>query len=110
MILGLLSIVALAMRNSKFIVNSNYGQSPEKKGKIDYFSYQEGKDSQGRRAEFNIAVLSVEYKWLLGSNFQIKYNDEIISIDLLKLNLEQEGIQKIMDEPSEIISVGTACL
>jgi serine/threonine protein kinase len=110
MILGLLSIVALAMRNSKFIVNSNYGQSPEKRGKIDYFSYQEGRDSQGRRAEFNIAVLSLEYKWLLGSNFQIKYNDEIISIDLLKLNLEQEGIQKIMDEPREIISVGTvAC-
>ncbi|MBN3910107.1 MAG: serine/threonine protein kinase [Nostoc sp. NMS1] len=107
-ILGLLSIVALATRNSKFTVKSNYGQSPEKKGNIDYFSYQEGRDSQGRRAEFNIAVLSLEYKWLLGSNFQLKYNDEIISIDLLKLNLEQEGIQKIMDEPSEIISVGTA--
>ncbi|QLE49144.1 serine/threonine protein kinase [Nostoc sp. C057] len=109
-ILGLLSIVALAMRNSKFLVNSNSGQSPEKRGNIDYFSYQEGRDSQGRRADFNIAVLSLEYKWLLGSNFQIKYNDEIISIDLLKLNLEQEGIQKIMDEPREIISVGTvAC-
>ncbi|MCW5317960.1 protein kinase [Nostoc sp. KVJ3] len=107
-ILGLLSIVALATRNSQFSGRSNYGQPPEKKGNIDYFSYQPGRDSQGRKAEFNIAVLSLEYKWLLGSNFQIKYNDEIISIDLLKLNLEQEGIQKIMDEPSEIISIGTA--
>lgn len=106
-ILGLLSIVALATRTSKFSVRQNYGQPPEKKGNIDYFPYQEGRDSQGRVAEFNIAVLSVEYKWVLGSNFQIKYNDEIISLDLLNLNLEQERIQNIMEDPSEIISVGT---
>lgn len=107
-ILGLLSIVALATRTSKFSFRSNYGQSPDKKGKIDYFPYKEGRDSQGKVAEFNIAVLSLEYKWLLGSNFQIKYNDEIISLDLLKLNLEQEGIENIMEAPTEIISVGTA--
>ncbi len=86
----------------------NYGQAPERKGKVDYFAYAEGNDSQGRIAEFNIAVLSVEYKWLLGSNFQIKHNDIIISLEALKLTLEQEGIQKIMENPSEIISVGTA--
>ncbi|MEH2326770.1 MAG: serine/threonine-protein kinase [Nostoc sp.] len=108
-ILGLLSIAALATRTSKFSIMQNYGQSPEKKGNIDYFSYQEGRDSQGRVAEFNVAVLSLKYKWLLGSNFQIKYNDEIISLDLLKLNLEQEGIQNIMQDPSEIISVGISC-
>ncbi|MBD2727792.1 serine/threonine protein kinase [Nostoc sp. FACHB-892] len=107
-ILALLSIVALATRTSKFSVKSNYSQSSQKKGKIDYFTYQEGRDSQGKVAEFNIAVLSLEYKWLLGSNFQIKYNDEIISLDLLKLSLEQEDIQNIMEDPSEIISVGTA--
>ncbi len=107
-VLGLLSIVALATRKSDFSVISNYRQYPEKKGNIDYFPYKEGRDSQGRIAEFNIAVLSLEYKWLLGSNFQIKHNDEIISLDLLKLNLEQENIEKIMEAPSEIISVGTA--
>lgn len=106
-ILGLISIVALATRTSKFSVRQNYGQSPEKKGNIDYFPYKEGRDSQGRVAEFNIAVLSIEYKWLLGSNFQIKHNDEIISLDLLNLNLEQERIQNIMQDPNEIISVGT---
>ncbi|MEH2293495.1 serine/threonine-protein kinase [Nostoc sp.] len=106
-ILGLLSIVALATRTSKFTLMPNSEQSPEKKGKIDYFPYKEGRDSHGKVAEFNIAVLSLEYKWLLGSNFQIKYNDEIISLDLLKLNLEQEGIENIMEDPSEIISVGT---
>ncbi|MEH1969201.1 serine/threonine-protein kinase [Nostoc sp.] len=107
-VLGLLSIVALATRTSKFSVGADYKQRPEKKGNIEYFTYQEGRDTQGRIAEFNIAVLSIKYKWLLGSNFQIKYNDDIISLDLLKLNLEQEGIEKIMEASSEIISVGTA--
>jgi serine/threonine protein kinase len=107
--LGLLWCLAVAARNNKFaVVPPNYGQLPERKGQIDYFRYEEGKDSQGRVAEFNIAVLSVEYKWQLGSTFQIKYNDQVINLDSLKTNLEQEGIQRIMENPSEIISVGTA--
>nr|WP_242054897.1 serine/threonine-protein kinase [Nostoc flagelliforme] len=106
--LGLLSIVTLATQKSDFSEISNYRQYPEKKGNVDYFDYKAGRDSQGRVAEFNIAVLSVEYKWLLGSNFQIKYNDEIISLNLLNLNLEQGSIKKIMEAPREIISVGTA--
>ncbi|BAY97973.1 serine/threonine protein kinase [Tolypothrix tenuis PCC 7101] len=106
--LGLLWVLALILGNLKLNFIPNYGQAPERKGKVDYFPYEEGRDSKGRAAEFNIAVLSVEYKWLLGSNFQIKYNDSIISLEVLKLNLEQEGIQKIMENPTEIISVGTA--
>ncbi|WP_315791798.1 serine/threonine-protein kinase [Fischerella sp. JS2] len=107
--LGLLGIVALAMRSPKFAsLPINYGQIPQKKGKVDYFPYQQGKDSQGRTAEFNIAVLSVEYKWLLGSNYQIKHNNQIINLENLRVNLEQEGIQTIMQNPTEIISVGTA--
>ena len=106
--LALLSILALATRKSEFHGISNYRQYPEKKGNIDYFDYKEGRDSQGRIAEFNIAVLSLEYKWLRGSSFQVKYNDEIISIDLLNLNLQQEAIEKIMEDASDIISVGTA--
>ena len=107
--LGLLGLVALATRSSKLAsLPEDYGQAPEKKGKVDYFPYEEGKDSQGRVAEFNVAVLSVEYKWQLGSNYQVKYNDELIKLDSLKSNLEEEGIQRIMENPSEIISVGTA--
>ena len=101
--------ISLAFRNTKFAaLPPDYGQAPVKQGKVDYFPYEEGKDSQGRVAEFNIAVLSVEYKWQLGSTYQIKYNDQTITLDSLKSNLEQEGIQKIMENPSEIISVGTA--
>ncbi len=107
--LGLLGLVALATRSSKLgSLPPDYGQAPERKGKVDYFPYEEGKDSQGRVAEFNVAVLSVEYKWQLGSNYQVKYNDELIKLDSLKSNLESEGIQRIMENPSEIISVGTA--
>lgn len=104
----LIIIAAFVLRSRNFIPVNNLGQNPEKKGKIDYFAYVEGRDSQGKSAEFNIAVLSVEYKWLLGSNFQVQSNDKVISLDLLKLNLEQDGIQNIMDNPSEIIAVGTA--
>jgi serine/threonine protein kinase len=107
--LGLLGLVALATRSSKLAsLPPDYGQAPERKGKVDYFPYEEGKDSQGRVAEFNVAVLSVEYKWQLGSNYQVKYNNELINLDSLKSNLESEGIQRIMENPSEIISVGTA--
>ncbi|TAE60115.1 MAG: serine/threonine protein kinase [Nostocales cyanobacterium] len=107
--LFLLWTVALANRKQEFtVVPADYGQVPEKKGQVDYFPYEEGTDSQGKVAEFNIAVLSVEYKWQLGSTFQIKHNDEIINLESLQSRLEAEGIQKIMENPSEIISVGTA--
>ncbi|MDZ8106101.1 MAG: serine/threonine-protein kinase [Nostoc sp. DedQUE12a] len=106
-VLALLSILVIATQTSKSSLIPNYGQFPEKKGNIDYFPYQEGRDSQGRIAKFNIAVLSLQYKWVVGSNFQIQHNDQIISLNLLNLNLEKEGIQNIMEDPSEIISVGT---
>ncbi|MBD2344996.1 serine/threonine-protein kinase [Anabaena subtropica] len=105
---GLLILVAFTIGYPKFTLLPPPSQSPQRKGRIDYFPYEEGKDSQGRIAKFNIAVLSIEYKWLSGSNFQIKNKDRVISLDVLKLRLEQEGIQEIMENPEEIISVGTA--
>jgi eukaryotic-like serine/threonine-protein kinase len=106
--LGLLGVMAMGMRSPKFSSLVTHTQAPERKGNIDFFYYQEGKDSQGKTAEFSIAILSTEYKWLLNSNFQIKHNDKILSLDFLKLNLEQQGIQQIMEYPTDIISVGKA--
>ncbi|MBD2303161.1 MULTISPECIES: serine/threonine-protein kinase [Nostocales] len=106
--LSVISVMALGMRSPKISTLITQTQAPEAKGKIEFFGYQEGRDSQGKTAEFSIAILSTEYKWLLNSSFQIKYNDQVVSVDFLKLNLEQEGIQKIMEYPTEIISVGTA--
>ncbi|MBD2438414.1 serine/threonine-protein kinase [Nostoc sp. FACHB-110] len=106
--LGVLGILALGMRSPHFTSLITNTQAADTKGTIDFFYYQEGKDNQGKTAEFSIAILSTEYKWLANSNFQIKYQDKIVSLDFLKLNLEQQSIQKIMEYPTEIISVGTA--
>ena len=106
--LGLITLAAIAFFSPKGTWLPTAAQSPQKKGNVDYFPYVEGTDSQGRTAEFNIAVLSVEYKWKIGSSYQIKYNDQVINLDSLQSNLEQEGIRRIMENPSEIISVGTA--
>jgi len=105
---GLLGLVSFMIGYPRFTLLPPPSQSPQRKGKIAYFPYLEGKDNQGRIAKFNIAVLSIEYKWLPGSNFQIKNNDRVISLDVLKLILEQEDLQEIMENPEEIISVGTA--
>jgi serine/threonine protein kinase len=104
--LGLIGLTALAWNGLRRIPISI--QKPERKGKVDYFPYIEGADSQGRTAEFSVAVLSVEYKWSFASNYQIQYNNQIITLEDLRKNLEQEGIRRIMENPTEIVSVGTA--
>jgi eukaryotic-like serine/threonine-protein kinase len=104
--LGLIGLTALAWNGLRRIPISI--QRPERKGKVDYFPYVKGADSQGRTAEFSVAVLSVEYKWSFASTYQIQYNNQIITLEDLRKNLEQEGIRRIMENPTEIVSVGTA--
>lgn len=105
---GLLGLTGLATTSPHFTNLGASTQVAQRRGTVDYFPYQVGRDSQGKTAEFNIAVLSVKYQWLPGSFFQIQYNNQIISLDVLQLKLEQAGIQQIMAEPSEIIAVGMA--
>jgi hypothetical protein len=106
--LGLLGFGMLVLLGAEHRSLPKNAQLPQEKGEVDYFPYVEGTDSQGRTAEFNVAVLSREYKWQLGSSYQVKYNDRLLSLDSLQSDLEAEGIQKIMENPSQIISVGTA--
>ncbi|MFP5273151.1 serine/threonine protein kinase [Coleofasciculus sp.] len=106
-ILGI-GIIGSGGLDSQWVWIFTPAQAPQRKGDVDYFPYVEGTDSQGRTAEFSVAVLSREYKWKLGSTFQVNYNQQIIPIDALRSNLEEEGIQRLMENPSEIISVGTA--
>lgn len=113
LLLGLISLAALAFFDSDSDSTSRRSwpknaQIPQEKGEVDYFPYVEGADSQGRTAEFNVAVLSREYKWQFGSSYQVKHNDRLIPLDTLKSDLESEGIQRIMENPSQIIAVGTA--
>lgn len=112
---GLLSLAAAVMLSSDSTSSTSVRRSwpknaqiPQEKGDVDYFPYVEGTDSQGRTAEFNVAVLSREYKWQFSSSYQVKHNDRLIPLDALKSELEDEGIQRIMENPSQIISVGTA--
>ncbi|MCP2732406.1 protein kinase domain-containing protein, partial [Limnofasciculus baicalensis] len=105
---GLITLTALGFSYSERSWLAPNAQAPQKKGDVDYFPYVEGKDSQGKTAEFNIAVLSREYKWQLGSSSQVNYGGKLIPVESLQSNLTEEGIQKIMNNPSEIISVGTA--
>ena len=106
--LGLLGLAGLAFSTFDRPSLPKNAQAPQQKGDVDYFPYVEGTDSQGRTAEFNVAVLSREYKWRLGSSYQVNYNNEILNLDSLQSNLEAEGTQRLMENPSEIISVGTA--
>ncbi|MDH6061221.1 hypothetical protein NWP17_12375 [Chrysosporum bergii ANA360D] len=106
--LTLLSFTALLTLSPRFATLATTAQAPHKKGTIDYFPYKIGRDKQGRTALFNIAILSNQYKWLPGSNFQIQFNQEIISLELLKLKLNQESLQEIMAEATAIIAVGVA--
>ncbi|HEY9875843.1 MAG TPA: protein kinase [Candidatus Obscuribacterales bacterium] len=83
-------------------------QKPQKIADVDYFPPEKGTDSQGRTAEFEIAVLSREYEWKLGSPYLIESNGEVIKTSDLQSKLEQEGIQSRLNTPTDIISVGTA--
>jgi serine/threonine protein kinase len=111
LLLGLIGLAALAFFDSDSPSRRSWpknAQIPQEKGEVDYFPYVEGTDSQGRTAEFNVAVLSREYKWQFGSSYQVKHNDRLLPLDTLKSDLESEGIQRIMENPSQIIAVGTA--
>ena len=85
-------------------------QSPQKIGNVLYYPYLSAKDSRGKSAEINMAVLSDRYEWQLGSDNQVRLKGQTQSIPMsvIKQELEKQGIFKIMDNPNRIIALGTA--
>lgn len=85
-------------------------QSPQKIGNVLYYPYLSAKDSQGKSAEINMAVLSDKYEWQLASDNQVKLKGQTQSlpISVLKQELVKQGIFKIMDNPNRIVAIGTA--
>jgi eukaryotic-like serine/threonine-protein kinase len=85
-------------------------QSPEKIGDVLYYKYLSVKDTSGKSAEINMAVLSDKFEWQLGSSTQVrlKGQSQSIPISVLKQALEKQGIFKIMDNPNRIVALGTA--
>jgi eukaryotic-like serine/threonine-protein kinase len=85
-------------------------QSPQKIGNVLYYPYLSAKDSRGKSAEINMAVLSDRYEWQLASSNQVKLKGKTQSlpISVLKADLVKQGIFKIMDNPNRIVAIGTA--
>ena len=75
-----------------------------------YYPYLSAKDSRGKSAEINMAVLSDRYEWQLGSDNQVRLKGQTQSIPMsvIKQELEKQGIFKIMDNPNRIIALGAA--
>ncbi|WP_310485094.1 serine/threonine-protein kinase [Chamaesiphon sp. VAR_48_metabat_403] len=92
-------------------------QTPEKIGSVTYYPFLPVTDSQGGSAEVNMAILSDEYEWQLGSDTEVRLNGktESIPISVLKAKLEQkdkgaknQNIFDIMENPNRIIALGMA--
>jgi eukaryotic-like serine/threonine-protein kinase len=92
-------------------------QTPEKIGSVTYYPFLPVKDSRGGSAEINMAILSDEYEWQLGSNDRVRLNGktESIPISVLREKLEKkdkgpkkQNIFDIMENPNRIIALGMA--
>jgi eukaryotic-like serine/threonine-protein kinase len=92
-------------------------QKPEKIGTVTYYPFLPVTDSKGKSAEINMAILSDEYEWQLGSDNQVRLNGrtESIPISVLRAKLEKKdkGVKKqnifdIMENPNRIIALGMA--
>jgi eukaryotic-like serine/threonine-protein kinase len=92
-------------------------QTPKKIGTVTYYPFLSVADSRGKSAEINMAILSDEYEWQLGSDNEVRLNGktESIPISVLKQQLEKKdkGIDKksifdIMENPNRIIALGMA--
>ena len=92
-------------------------QEPQKIGNVVYYPFLSMADSQGKSAEINMAILSDEYEWQMGSDTQVRLNGktESIPISVLRNKLEQkdkgakkQSIFEIMENPNRIIALGMA--
>ncbi len=97
----------------QFGIETSYcpiAKGPQNINGVIYFPFEPAKDSRGKSAEFNMAVLTEEYVWHPGSSDAVDKTPDPTPIPLEKLKaiLEEKGITKIMDNPSKVISVGTA--
>jgi eukaryotic-like serine/threonine-protein kinase len=83
--------------------------SPRTINGIRYFPFAPAADSQGKSAEFNMAILTEEYRWHPGSSTEVSLvGDKPKPLKNLKRLLEEKGITKIMDNPNQVIAVGTS--
>jgi eukaryotic-like serine/threonine-protein kinase len=83
--------------------------SPRTINGVRYFPFAPAADSQGKSAEFNMAILTEEYRWHPGSSTDVSADGQNPRpLRSLKVSLENKGITKIMDNPNQVIAVGTS--
>jgi eukaryotic-like serine/threonine-protein kinase len=83
--------------------------SPRTINGVRYFPFAPAADSQGKSAEFNMAILTEEYRWHPGSSTDVSADGQKPRpLSSLKVSLENKGITKIMDNPNQVIAVGTS--
>ena len=76
---------------------------------IEYFPFAPATDNGGRSAEFNMAILTEEFRWHPGSSSEVSLvDDKPKPLRDLKTFLENKGIVKIMENPNQIIAIGTS--
>jgi eukaryotic-like serine/threonine-protein kinase len=85
-------------------------KGPQRYGDVLYFPFAPAKDSNGRSAEFNMAILSESYRWYRNSSDTVTLgnNSPPKLVKDLQADLEKIGITKIMQNPNQIIAMGMA--
>ncbi len=82
-------------------------RGPRKINGIEYFPFAPAADSEGKSAEFNMAILTEEFRWHPGSSTEVSLVDaKPKPLSDLKTFLENKGIVKIMENPNQIIAIG----
>lgn len=77
----------------------------ESKKEIKYVNFS-GRDTDGRVAQFQMWVISADYKWVFGSNSEMNFNGK--SNNSLSQHLLSPGMQSKLSASIGIIAVGTA--
>jgi eukaryotic-like serine/threonine-protein kinase len=89
-------------------------QKPQKLGDVVYYPYLRVGDSQGRIAKFNMAIISDSFEWDSSSDSQVMPKGEIdpekiTKVEDLAKQIQQKGdLAKVMENPNQILAIGTA--
>jgi hypothetical protein len=68
----------------------------------------EGKDSAGRRAAFDVAVLPKELSWVSKSSTQLSHGSEVIPDDQLTTRLFSQELRDGLAQSKHVIAIGLA--
>jgi eukaryotic-like serine/threonine-protein kinase len=88
-------------------------QEPKRLGDVVYYPYISVRDRNGKSAEFNMAIISDNYQWKIGSDTELiskqSATSKVISVANLAKEMDSKGdIYKVMENPNRIVAIGAA--